>query len=277
MLDGMPPVTYAQLLANGWTRHAVRSALSSGTLRRLSYGWYEVGGCSADEHTAISSGLRLGCLTGLREHGVWAPPTTHPHLITPRWSGATGGGVRHVLPRGAGWPRARITFGVDDCLRQAVRYHDVETGLIVLESAANLRLVTPGEIAELIRDAAPAAAEQLERRFDPRAESGTETRVRLFLARRRYPVRPQVVVPGVGRVDLLVGESLIIECDSRAHHTGETSYASDRRRDLRAAAFGYTVIRLTWEQVFLDWDATQALLLEHLRARRYRRSPVAAG
>jgi very-short-patch-repair endonuclease len=277
MLEGMPPVTYAQLIANGWTRHAVRSAVSSGSLRKLSYGWYEAGTCSVDEHTAASAGLRVGCLTGLRELGVWVPPTAHPHMITPRWSQARGAGIRHVLPRGASWPRTRITYGIDDCLRQALRHHDVETGLIVLESAANLRLLTAGTVTELIREAPPHVADQLERRFDPRSESGTETRVRLFLARRRYPIRPQVVIPDVGRVDLLVGESLIIECDSRAHHTGETSYASDRRRDLRAAALGYTVIRLTWEQVFLDWDATRALLLEHLRTRRYRRPPARVG
>jgi very-short-patch-repair endonuclease len=155
-----------------------------------------------------------------------------------------------------------------------MRHHDVETALIVLESARHLGLIDSTEVSDLIAGAPRRSAPGLSR-FDPRSESGTETRVRLFLARLGYGVRPQVVIRGIGRVDLLVGESLIIECDSRAHHTGEETYRRDRERDLVAAALGYRVIRLTWEQVFLDWEATRALLLEHLRTRLYRRPPAA--
>src|SRR5674476_1633251 len=85
----MPPVTYARLLENGWTRHAIQDAVARGSLRRVARGWYDVGGCTADELTAAAAGGRLGCLTGLRDQGVWVPPTTHPHIITPRWSEPT--------------------------------------------------------------------------------------------------------------------------------------------------------------------------------------------
>jgi len=76
-------------------------------------------------------------------------------------------------------------------------------------------------------------------------------------------------------VDLLVGESLIIECDSHAHHTGETNYRGDRRRDLSATADDYRVVRLTWEQCFLTWPTTTSLLFTQLRTRRYLRPPSA--
>jgi len=154
-----------------------------------------------------------------------------------------------------------------------LRYHDVETSLIVLESACNVRLVSISTATNLILECPRLRARQLATWFDPRAESGTETRVRLFLARRGYKVRSQPSVRGVGRVDLLVGESLIIECDSHAHHTGEANYRGDRSRDLNATASGHRVVRLTWEQVFLTWATTQALLLAHLRTRRYRWPP----
>jgi very-short-patch-repair endonuclease len=269
-----PPVTYAALIECGWTRHAIREAIGRGSIRRLSRGWYDAGGCSADELTALASGGRLGCLTGLRDHGVWVPPTTHPHVITPRWQDPAVNGVHHPLPRGAQWARNAPRYDVVECLRQVLRHHDVETSLIVLESACNLLLVSERTVAELVADCPKPVAEQLAR-FDGRAESGSETRVRQFLVRRGYLVRPQVRIPGVGRVDLLVGESLIVECDSHAHHTGETHYRADRSRDLHAAAQGYRVVRLTWEQVFLTWTDTQALLLQHLRTRRYRRPPLA--
>jgi len=269
----MPPVTYSRLLENGWTRHAISSAIAAGSLRRLSRGWYDLGGCTADELTAAAVGGRVGCLTGLRDHGVWVPPTTHPHLIVARWSGAARTGAQHELPRDGAWPRHAMTYDVVECLRQVLRHHDVETGLIVSESACQLGIVSEQTIATLISECPPRRAAQYAR-FDPRSESGTETRVRLHLQRAGYRVRPQASIAGVGRVDLLVGESLVIECDSRAHHTGEEHYRSDRARDLRAVALGYQVVRLTWEQVFLDWPGTCELLAALLSTRRYRRRPL---
>ncbi len=273
MLDVMHPVTYARLIENGWTRRTIRAAVTLGSVRRLARGWYEVGTSAAHESAAAVAGVRVGCLTGLRDHGVWVPPTAHPHVLVPRWTAPPVAGVRHDLPRRGAWVHGSIMYDVVECLRQALRYHDVETSLIVLESACHLGLVDSREVRELISLAPRRSAPGLSR-FDPRSESGTETRVRLFLARLGYGVRPQVLVRGIGRVDLLVGESLIIECDSRAHHTGEETYQRDRARDLVAAALGYRVIRLTWEQVFLDWEATQMLLLVHLRTRHYRRPPA---
>jgi len=267
-------VTYAQLIEYGWTRHAVRTAVEKGTLRRLARGWYDAGGCSSDDLAALALGGRIGCLTGLRDHGVWVPPTQHPHVITPRWVSPGSTVVSHPLPRIASWAPTSVRYDVVECLRQVLRHHDVETSLIVLESACNLRLVSSQTVAGLIAECPERTAELLAR-FDPRAESGSETRVRLFLVRLGYRVRPQLYVRGVGRVDLLVGESLIIECDSHAHHTAEANYRIDRSRDLNAAAGGYRVVRLSWEQIFLTWPSTQGLLLSHLRTRRYRRPPLA--
>ena len=271
----MPPVTYRQLLENGWSRHAILTALSRGSLRRLTRGWYEFGASSSDELVAVQKGVRLGCLTALRGYGVWVPPTEHPHVIVPRWAAACGPGTHHPHPRDATWPRDVLTYGIEDCLRQATRFHDVETALMVLESACHLKLVPERVAREIIDECSPRHAKQLER-FEPLSESGTETRVRLFLVRLGYDVTPQERLAEIGRVDLLVGKSLVIECDSHAHHTGEVAYQRDRRRDLRASACGYRVIRLTWEQVFLDWENTKALLREVLWTRGYRQPPLTA-
>ena len=95
--------------------------------------------------------------------------------------------------------------------------------------------------------------------FDPRSGSGSETRVRLWLQRRHHQVRCQVSIAHVGRVDLLVGKSLVIEVDSRAHHLADENYAADHRRDLMLHALGFHRLRLTWHQVFDDWPATHEL------------------
>lgn len=75
---------------------------------------------------------------------------------------------------------------------------------------------------------------------------------------------------------LSVGELLVIECDSHGHHEDPRAYANDRRRDQQLLLLGYRVLRLTWEDVMLNWPRAQELLrriiaLELHRAPRNRR------
>lgn len=110
--------------------------------------------------------------------------------------------------------------------------------------------------------------------FTPQSQSGSETRVRLFFQRHRVPVRAQAVIPGVGHVDLLVGRSWIVEADSDAHHGARRDVMVDRHRDLTARELGYDTLRLSYEQIWHDWDRTREALLAHLRTRRHLRPPV---
>lgn len=83
-------------------------------------------------------------------------------------------------------------------------------------------------------------------------------------------------------MDLLVGRSWVIECDSREHHDDPLSYDEDHARDLYLASMGFTVTRLSWEQVFLRWADTEKSLLailskgDHLRDARPGRGALGA-
>lgn len=132
---------------------------------------------------------------------------------------------------------------------------------MVLESAIDRRLMTFEAAEQLLSEASQRKQGTL-RFLDRGAASGTETRVRLFLQQRQFQARTQVWIPGVGRVDMLVGRSLILECDSKAHHSDPEE---DRRRDLAARLLGYDTLRLSYGQVFREWEATQLTLLKILR------------
>lgn len=94
-----------------------------------------------------------------------------------------------------------------------------------------------------------------------RAESGTETTVRWWFKSIGVTVRPLERVPaGRRRMDLLVGQSWAIDCDSRAFHDDERSYEEDRLRHLNLAAHGYRVTRLRGSEVFLRWAETEQML-----------------
>jgi very-short-patch-repair endonuclease len=114
---------------------------------------------------------------------------------------------------------------------------------------------------------------------DGGCQSGTETIVRMLLRSRRLRHRTQVWIDGVGRVDILVGDRLIIEIDGAGFHTG-VEFERDRCRDFELVMRGYQVLRLSYDMVMTEWDAVQRGLLDlidrgqHLwgfRAGRYQR------
>lgn len=68
---------------------------------------------------------------------------------------------------------------------------------------------------------------------------------RLRLRRKGLDVTVQAHVAGLGHVDLLVGNRLVVEVDSREHHTGHDNYVEDRRRARVAAKRGLLRMPLT--------------------------------
>jgi hypothetical protein len=73
---------------------------------------------------------------------------------------------------------------------------------------------------------------------------------------------PRPVVNGfvlAERVDFhWPGTTLVIEADGFEFHAMPTAFAEDRRRDQKLTLGGYTVVRLTWDQVTGDARATAA-------------------
>lgn len=251
-------VSLAELRAAEMTAEELEGALASGRLRRVVRGWFASPLAQSDEVAAITAGGRLGCLSACKAHGLWTPPILSPHVIVGR--GATKRGpnwhrVRERLPSSAVYP-------LEECLEHVVRHHDPETALMVLESAMEKGRITPNK-AQVIAATGANHKQRLLDYLDSGAGSGLETRVRLFVQRHRFRVQTQVEITGVGRVDMLVGQSLIIECDGDEFHRDPKE---DRRRDLAARALGYRVMRLSYEQIMHTWEASSAALLAVLKS-----------
>lgn len=252
----------------GLDRDAVTQQVEAGTLHRVARGWYATEGASRLAVSAVRKRARVGCLPACKEYGLWTP-AHEEHLIYPRSAGRPtrrDHWAKGPLPQG-------ILFPVEDALFQVLWHHDAETALMVLESAVDKSLITVSAAWSLIA-AAPKGKWRTLSFFDPGAGSGTETRVRLWLQQRRFPVETQVTIAGVGRTDLRVGRSLIVECDSTAHHSDPEE---DRRRDLAARALGYDSLRLSYRQIMVDWEEIQAALTTLLRTRRHLEPPIPLG
>ena len=141
-----------------------------------------------------------------------------------------------------------------EALIQAVLCQTPRAAIASLDSAWHLGVVDEAGIAAVF-SALPRRYRRIRPLLDRRAESGTETLVRLML--RTLGLRPelQVEIDGVGFVDLLVEGWLIVECDSEAHHADWKQIKADRRRDAAAAAQGYMTLRLLAEDILYrpDW------------------------
>lgn len=272
----------------GLERRDVRRLLTSGVLHRAGDFLHSA---HADERILpfLAHGLRPTCTDAAELHGLWVPVNHRPHAFHPRCSrrsdrfaetriapiAARAGRVtpsRPVLhaPVLRAWPDHDPVPALPLVLNHAARCLSTSSAAILFESALHQGKLGYNELPRLLAEL-PFDRRTALSRVDGRAESGTETAVRWWLKSQGVRVEPQVTIPGVGRVDLLVGANWVIECDSRSFHTADEHYHRDRERDLALRALGYVVTRLTWEQVFLRWGETRHMLQHVIRRRDHRR------
>lgn len=132
--------------------------------------------------------------------------------------------------------------------------------MIAVDSALNLGELSNAGRAEL-RALVPASKRRLIDHADPRCDSGLETIARMLPRGKRIPHRTQAYIRGVGRVDLLIGDRLVVELDGAEFHMDKTDFAEDRRRGFELVMRGYLVVRLTYDMVVHDWERVRADLL----------------
>lgn len=279
-----------ELSEQGISRHRLAHAVTSGSLVRVARGWYATPTHDVDVAAALRASSRLTCVSALARHGVWVLHHRGTHVRVCRSD------ARRLPPPLVAHRAPERTLGheaVDDietALRCAFRCLPPVEALIVADSVVNKRLLSRHEVEQLATHATRPNARAL-RYLDGRSQSGTETIVRYNLQSRRYRVTPQFSVRPGEFHDLLVGDRLIIECDSRGHHTGiregtvsaampelahvrDSHYEIDRQRDLASSCDGYVTVRLSYWMTVVDWEHTWSQLERLLRAGVHRQRAV---
>ncbi|TBW20876.1 hypothetical protein EZJ44_08080, partial [Arcanobacterium bovis] len=230
------------------TKTELKKLLANGGLTRIRRNSYATPIAHSSEVEAAQLGVHLGCLSGCALRGLWTPPPAQTHLILEKHQAIpvskTKQEHRHLVFHRMQEHYPTTVLPIDICLLQVAKFHDTETALIVFESAIDQGLISFTEAKHLITLLPAYKAKPM--KYLDTAQSGSETRLRLFFQRKRVKVRAQHMINGVGRVDLLVGKSLIVEADSHTFHTKYENYTSDRIRDLQATKLGFRVIRLSY-------------------------------
>lgn len=255
----------------GFAKADIRAAIRQCEITTVRRGWYALPTAQETVRHAVRAGGVLSCQSALAFHGVWTPDTSRIHVRRSEYGRRLSPPKTVIVCQPSGQFVAPIN-AVDDvetALLTAAACVDDRELVVLMDSVLNLRLLTVTQLRYLF-GGLPAHHRSLLDRCD-RAESGTETLTRLELRSRGVKVRPQVTIPGVGRVDFLVGRCLVIEVDSRAHHTDPASYHRDRIRDQELVRRGYIVIRLTYDQVMFHLRDTIDRILPVIRRDAHRR------
>ncbi|WP_210480520.1 hypothetical protein [Naasia sp. SYSU D00948] len=268
-----PLVRTATLREHGWTAAAIERAVEAGSLWRVVRGWYAAPGTDPEVIRALRLGARLGCVSALRVHGAWCPPDAGLHVAMP-YSADGRRLKRETADRVVVHWRSKVdrqewTAGMSPVLTaaaHAVQCQPPHITVAVLDSLLHRRLASARSVLAML-GAMPSSFQQLSRFLDGRSEEGIESITRYRLAEAGISALPQVVVAGVGRVDLLIDGWLALELDGRETHAQEAAFSRDRRRTALLHQAGLTVLHFSYPHVVYDWplvlDTVRAVLRHH--------------
>jgi very-short-patch-repair endonuclease len=239
----------ADLVRAGFGASMIRRAHEAGVLQRFAHGCYGLPGVSPDAVAAVRVAGATTCVSALRALRlplVAAP--AEPHVVVPTGRGAPR---RGLLPAGTvlHWgivPADRVPDAAQS-LAHATRCLPLRELVAPLDAALARGVVDEASLAGARRWSRRREFDAAIRLADARSGSIQETFVRVALVQAGLDVVPQVAIPGVGRVDLLVEGRVVVETDGFAYHGDRRAFREDRRRDRELELRGYPVLRYTYE------------------------------
>jgi very-short-patch-repair endonuclease len=201
----------------------------------------------------------------------------HEHDVTILWRrgrhsaepcGLSGLGLPGI-PGGGVIRLALLPFGLSslaETLRQVAATQPLALAVATIDSALRRTALSPLDLLFLAQHLPKTLRKPFEL-ADGRSDSGTESVMRVLLLEAGLKPRLQVPIPltDLDRIDILVGDRLVIECDSRQFHGGPDQRLRDLRRDADLAALGFIVLRFDYAQVFGSPETVLAAVLEYVR------------
>ena len=270
------------MLALGVSPRSIASAVHANLVIRARRGVYAP--ASAPRHVvrALRVGGLAACTTAAESFGLWVPEQRMTEVWLPRQASRLRSADSRRIPLALAdrsrlrthWhpladPSATTSWRVGrfDAVAQCLRCLPRELAIAVLDSALRTGALRPHELPAL-ESVLPERSRPWVLLADGRADSGTESLVRLALQDAGFRVTPQARIPGVGRVDLLVGMRVVVEVNSEQWHSTPEQRAEDYRRDLELSRLGYVVVRVNYDQAMNQRDAVVAAVRRAVQTSR---------
>lgn len=242
--------------ATGASRYALDAAVAERSLVRVARGWVATADADPALLSAARTGVVISCVTRAERMGLWSVRADEPHVAAHpgralrRATSARVHWAKPIVPRRPG----ALEDSIENVLALVAVCQPFESALAIWESALNQGKT---DLAHLATLRLGPAGERLKREAQPYSDSGTES---VLVPRLRWlgvPLRRQSWILG-HKVDLLIGERLIVQVDG-GHHV-DLQRLDDNSHDARLRLAGYHIIRVGYWQVVNGWPAVQDLI-----------------
>lgn len=255
----------SQLRQAGFSRSAIADAVSVGVTARLSRGVYSLPGVN-ELGEAVANGGILTCLSAAPFYQLWTLREAKALHLCRSHPEPGSKIVDHGRPKHGkhGWlPVA----GLADVLLHSLRCLPELESLVMVQAAAGRRDIELDFLYAKARGRRNGRARSVLDLVIPRADSVLEVLANTHFQRAGLRVRRHVVIPGVGEVDFLIEECLVVETDGSTHFAPK-SVKKDQRRNNRSILGGYLVLRYYYSDVVFAPDEMVAEVLAVLELRR---------
>jgi hypothetical protein len=272
---GLVIASRSELVSCGARPRGLTAAVRNKHLTRVRRDHYALPGTAEDIVQAVRVGGRIACISALAHAGIFAFDASFPHIhlrkaasrsrsprnrFVPLTVDNRDGVELHWVPLAEPERANEFSVGLRDALIQAVRCQHSWMSVASLDNALHLGLVDRGDIRFIFQQLG-AKYSHLEKRLNGRSESGQESVLRMILDELGLDYEIQVTFPGIGRVDFLVENRLVIEADSRLAHEGWELHVRDRDRDIELARRHLMSIRPAYRRtMFAPNDVRDAIL-----------------
>jgi very-short-patch-repair endonuclease len=253
------------LLRAGFRRPALESAVDSGRLYRPLRGVYALHTADDDVLAAFRANGRLTCVSAARFYSLWAlHPPREVHLSC--GNGVPKAGVIDHAPcmhaSEPGYPVA----GLADVLLHALKCLPELEALALVQSATGRGRISADFLRGKLTGNRNGRARAVLGLLIPRADSVLEILAHTHFVRAGLIVRMHVPLTGVGEVDCLIEECLVVELDGSTHFEPR-QVKKDQRRNNAGMRGGFLTLRYYYDDVVYHPEAMVEEVLAVLRLR----------
>jgi very-short-patch-repair endonuclease len=243
----------AQLRQAGFSKADFSRALQDGRLNLLRRGVYAVDKPDRAILAAVQANAKLTCVSAGRFYGLWQlrGPATPDEPGMLHLSCGNGVPKTQVVDHAACMHPAHPCLpvaGLADVLLHALRCLPELEALVMVQSAVSQGSITVEFLKGKLPGNRNGAARSVLDLVIPRADSLTEVLARVHFLRAGLMVRMHADVPGVGEVDCLIEECLVVELDGGSH-LEPRQVKKDQRRNNAALKAGLLPLRYYYDDV----------------------------
>jgi very-short-patch-repair endonuclease len=254
------------LFAAGFTRTSVGKAVAAGRIVRIRRGVYSRPREADLFGLALHHNALLTCLSAAPIYRLWTLNEAGPLHLSPGHKATPPGMLAHGRCLHATHPWLPVA-GLADVLIHALRCLPELESLVMVQCAAQRGDITVQFLRRKLPGNRNARARAVLDSVIPRADSVLEVLANFHFCQAGLKVRRHVQLPGVGEVDFLIEDCLVVETDGGTH-LEPRQVRKDRKRNNATVVGGHLGLRFGYDDVVNHPARMVAEVLAVLELRR---------